>query len=392
MYDANHRAVLRSINQEYPFTKMDIVRQTHLSLPTINSILADLVKDGFVTEIGQGRSRGGRPPSLYRFNPQVHYAIGVEVKLPAISIGLVDLQENLAGLVEYPFSEQVTSDYILRTLETGISGLLAAYHVDLTRLVGIGLGVPGFVERGTGVWLSYFSNPNITDVPLQSWLSSRFKVPIYIQNELNVCALAELTYGNLHTDNDVILITCYEGMKSSVVVDGRILSGYHGTFGAVGHFAVVENGAPCVCGSRGCLEMYASGRTLRKIIAARVDENPEVYARYRALEPAELFRLAAEGDPFCREIIERAIPHMAYAFASLMRLTDIEHVILLGIYAEGGAYLQNLLYENIAPRLPKTTRKNVKIQLGSSHSPETLAIAAALPAINGFFEPEISTI
>lgn len=58
----------------------------------------------------------------------------------------------------------------------------------------------------------------------------------------------------------------------------------------------------------------------------------------------------------------------------------------------GGAYLQNLLYENIVSRLPKTTRKNVKIQLGSHYSSETLVIAAALPAINAFFEPETSTI
>lgn len=336
MYDPNHLTVLRSINQEYPVTKMDIVRQTHLSLPTINSILVDLMENGFVTEIGQGRSRGGRPPSLYQFNPQVRYAIGVEMKLPTISIGLVDLQENLLGCVEYPFSEDVTSNYVLHSLEDGITKLLTDYQIELVRLIGIGLGVPGFVERDSGIWLTYFSNPNITDIPLRSWLSSRFKVPVYIQNELNVCALAELTYGNLHTDNDVILITCHEGIKSSVVVDGRILSGYHGTFGAVGHFAVMENGAQCICGSRGCLEMYASGRVFRKTIATQVNENPELYARYASLEPAELFKGAAEGDPFCQEIVEAAIPHMAYAFACLMRLTDIEHIILLGIYAGGG--------------------------------------------------------
>ena len=83
---------------------------------------------------------------------------------------------------------------------------------------------------------------------------------------------------------------------------------------------------------------------------------------------------------------------MAYAFASLIRMTDIEHVILLGIYVAGGVYLQNLLYDTIGPRLPETARNNLKIQIGSNHTPETLAVAAALPAIQGFFEPETTTI
>lgn len=391
IYGVNHLAVLKSINQESSFTKMDIVRQTRLSLPTVISILADLMAEEFVIENGQGRSRGGRPPSIYRFNPRARYAIGVEAKLPLLAIGLVDLQQNLVDLVEYPFSEQATPDYVLQTLEQGISRLFAGSSTDLARLIGIGLGVPGFVKQDTGVWLSYFSNPNIKDVPLRQLLYSKFRVPVYLQNELNVCALAELTYGNLRPENDVIFVTCYEGMKASVVVDGRILAGYHGTFGAVGHFAVVENGPLCHCGSKGCLEMYASGRAFRQIIAAKVKKDPTLLALYDSLEPAEMFRRAAEGDRFCREIVEAAVPHMAYAFASLMRLTDIEHITLLGIYSGGGVYLQNLLNDNIAPHLPETTRKNLRVQLGSDFNSETLVVAAALPAIAGFFEGETWT-
>ena len=391
IFGTNHLTVLNSINQEGSFTKMDIVRQTHLSLPTVISILTDLIAEGFVTENGQGRSRGGRPPSLYHFNPKARYAIGIEAKLPLLAIGLVDLQQNLVSLVEYPFSEQATPGYVLQTVEQGINQLFAHSSTDLSRLIGIGLGLPGFVKQDTGVWLSYFSNPNIKDVPLRQLLYNKFRVPVHIQNELNVCALAELTFGNPRSEKDVIFVTCYEGMKASVVVDGRILAGYHGTFGAVGHFAVVENGLQCHCGSKGCLEMYASGRAFRKIIAAKVEENPTLLPLYASLEPAELFRRAAEGDMFCREIVEAAVPHMAYAFASLMRLTDIEHLTLLGIYSGGGVYLQNLLYENIAPLLPETTRNNLRVQLGSDFNSETLAVAAALPAITGFFEGETWT-
>jgi predicted NBD/HSP70 family sugar kinase len=392
MPDTNKLAVLKKINQEYPSTKMDIVRQTDLSLPTVNSILDALIEDGFVSKVGQGRSRGGRPPSLYQFNPKARFVIGIEIKIPTISIGLVDLQENLIGLAEYPFSEEVTAAYVLQTLEDGITSLLANHQVDSTKLVGIGLGVPGYVEQDTGIWLQYLSNPRLKEIPLRSLLSSKFKVPIYIQNELNVCALAELTYGNLQPENDVILITAYEGLKSSIVVDGCILSGYHGNFGTIGHFTVVEEGRPCYCGAKGCLEMYAAGYGFRQVIKSKVNQDRSLSEKYASLEPWDLFKLAADGNSFCRGIIETGIPHMAYAFASLIRMTDIEHVILLGIYVAGGVYLQNLLYDKIGPRLPETVRNNLKIQIGSEHSPETLAVAAALPSIQGFFEPETTTI
>lgn len=392
MPDTNKLAVLRETNQQKSITKMDIVRQTHLSFPTVNAILDSLMAEGFVRKVGQGRSRGGRPPSLYQFNPKARFAIGIEIKLPTISIGLVDLQENLIGLTEYPFHEEVTPAYVLQTLEDGINTLLATHQVESAKLVGIGLGVPGYVEQDTGIWLQYLSNPLLKEIPLRTLLSNKFNVPIYIQNELNVCALAELAYGNLQPNNDVILITAYEGLKSSIVVNGRILSGYHGNFGTIGHFTVVEEGRPCYCGAKGCLEMYAAGYGFRQDIKSKVSQDHSLSEKYASLEPSDLFRLAAEGDPFCREIVETGIPHMAYAFASLIRMTDIEHVILLGIYVAGRVYLQNLLYDAIAPLLPETARNNLKIQIGSNHTPETLAVAAALPAIQGFFEPETTTI
>jgi glucokinase len=198
-----------------------------------------------------------------------------------------------------------------------------------------------------------------------------------------------LSYGDLQTEDDVLLITCCEGIKASVVADGRILSGLHGNFGSVGHFIVVENGRPCHCGSKGCLEMYASGYAFREAIKSRMGQTTHTRNLLPSSQPEEVFRLAAEGDVFCREIVEEAIPYMSYAFASLVRLTDIDEVILLGTYAEGGDYLRNLLHENIARQLPEVARENLKIQMGSRQDTETIVAAAALPVIQGHFELQI---
>lgn len=381
--ELNRLTVLKSINQKEPFTRMDIVRKANLSLPTVNNILLDLKEAGYVIEAGSDKSRGGRPPTLFHFNPAARYAIGVEIQLPKISIGLVNLGEELVALDDHEFRDDATPDYIIQTLQNGITSLLAKQNIAASRLIGIGLGVPGFVDKDTGIWLRYTRMPHLRDIPLVVPLSDTFGVPVYTQNESNVYALAELRSGNLPLQRDTIFISWSEGIKASVVVDGQILSGRYGNFGAIGHFIVVENGRTCYCGSKGCLEMYASGYAFREAINAKAGKNS-------LLKPVEIFRNAAAGDSICREIVEEAIPYTGYAFASLSRIADIYKVVLLGAYIDGGEYLLNLLYDNMAERLPGVAKRNLSLQLGNKHSIETVLEAAAAPAVAGHFRLQTS--
>lgn len=381
--ELNRLTVLKSINQQEPFTRMDVVRKANLSLPTVNNILAGLIDEGYIVEIGSDRPRGGRPPTLYRFNPQARYAIGIEIKIPQISIGLVDLQEKLVALDEYAFGDD-TIDTVIPTLQNGISKILAAQKVDTSKLVGIGLGVPGFVDRETGTWLRYTRLPQVRDIPVASSLADAFNVPIFTQNESNVYALAEMRYGILQPGGDMVFVTWSEGVKASVVIDGQILSGRFGNFGAIGHFIVVENGRTCYCGAKGCLEMYASGYAFRE--ALKAEQQPAI----SQLQPDEVFKRAAEGDPFCRNWVEQALPYTAYAFAGLIRLTDIHQLILLGAYVDGGDYLLNLLYDSIAERLPGVARRNLALHLGSKQPMENIVAAAAVPAIEAHFKLQTS--
>jgi predicted NBD/HSP70 family sugar kinase len=388
--EINRLAVLRSISRRGSFTKMDVVREAHLSLPTVNDILLSLGAGGYVVPSGNGESRGGRPPALFQFNPRARYAAGIEVRIPSIAIGLVDLAGRVEAMVSYPFDDASTSDYVEGALAQGVERVMADRDLEPNRLIGIGVGVPGFVERDTGVWLGFPRVPLISDLPVRALLARRFGVPVYMQNEINVWALAELQKQPAPVEGDLLVITCTEGLKASVVVDGRILAGDHGDFGSVGHFIVVNDGRPCFCGARGCLESYASGQALRQAVRAMQAQGPghpahPAHPAFPDLNdpalPGRVFALAAAGDPLCRGIVEEAIPLMAYAFASLIRLTDIDRVVLLGAYVEGGEWLRMRLHERIAQRLPEVMRRRLSIRLGARLSAEDILAAAALPAI-----------
>ena len=387
--EINRQAVLRSISRRGSFTKMDVVREAHLSLPTVNDILLSLESDGYVIPAGNGESRGGRPPALFQFNPRARYAVGIEVRIPSIAVGLVDLAGRVESTVNYPFHDAASPAYVEQVLAQGVERVLSDQGLDADRLIGIGVGVPGFVERDTGVWLGFPRVPLIVDLPVRALLARRFGVPVYMQNEINVWALAELQKLAAPVEGDLLVITCTEGLKASVVVNGRILAGDHGDFGSVGHFIVVNDGRPCFCGARGCLESYASGQALRQAVKAMPAEGPGdgAHPAFPDLEdpalPGRVFALAAAGDPRCRGIVEEAIPLMSYAFASLIRLTDIDRVVLLGAYVEGGEWLRTRLHQGIAQRLPGVMRSRLSIRMGSRLTAGEILAAAALPAIRG---------
>lgn len=389
--DEKTLAILQVISRRDTFTKMDVVRATHLSLPTVNNTLAALQEARFIIPLGSVRSANGRPPIRYRFNPAVRHVVGVEIQVPQMAIGLLDLHANVIGMSEYPFTESATSKYVLETLESGIRQLASHHQVNLHQIVGIGLGVPGFVERDTGIWLSYLRFPRVRDVPLRSFLTQNFGVPVFIQNEINVYAVAELHRSQAGIENDALIITCSGGLKASVLADGRILSGDHGNFGLVGHLIVVENGIPCFCGARGCLEMYASSHAFRRELAARGYPIPDLADLDDVSLAERVFRLAAEGEPVCRQLVEQVIPYMAYAFATLVRLTNIDRVVLLGAYSEGGDYLRDLLYDQITRQLPEVARSRLSIRMGHKLKTGDLVAAAALPAIQAYLGIE-STI
>lgn len=389
--DPSWAKVLSSVWQKDPFTKMDVVRKAGLSLPTVTNVLADLENEGYVVHVGNGASRGGRPPSLYRFNPTARYAIGAQIHITKISIGLIDLFENAVEVIEFPFAEDATSEYVITSLIQGTRNLLLAERIGVEKLLGIGLGIPGFIEQNKGIWLSFPWSPAVKNIPLRSVLEHEFQIPVFMRNDINVVAEAELRYGSTPAERDMLLITSHEGLKASVVVSGEILTGKHGVFGSVGHLIVEENGLQCYCGTRGCLEMYASGRAIRKLIAKRPDVLSLVGGDPNAANlPYQIFERARQGDERCQEVVESFLSYMARAFASMIRFTDIYTVVLLGIYAEGGDYLRNRLYTEISMRLPDAVKANLSIYYGSKHGTDKILAAAAVPLIRAHLELSFS--
>ena len=244
------------------------------------------------------------------------------------------------------FATPATPGELIDALEGALRTLAAAAG---GRIVAVGVGTPGPVDAARGV-VVHAPNQGWRDVPLGTLLADRLGVPVALDDDANVGALGEATYGAGAGADPVAYVTVSSGIGSGMVVAGRIVRGAHGAAGEVGHLVVDAAGPRCGCGNRGCVETYASGTGLEQ--RAR-----ETWPRGRGPDggpaprtAAEVFRAARGGDADARRLVEDGAAALARAFAAIVVTLDPERLVVGGAialaqprYVSRAAHLARLL-------------------------------------------------
>lgn len=199
----------------------------------------------------------------------------------------------------------------------------------VTDIAGVGAGLPGVVDTRAGL-VSHAVNMGITEagVPLASLLSGRLGgTPVVIENDLSVATIGAAHL--LDAGDDVALLSLGTGLAAGLMLHGELRRGFRGGAGEIGHITYVADGAPCHCGQRGCLELYASGAAL----AARW---PSPNGRPASVA---VFDAAAHGNPDAVHVRDEFVAAVAAAVRMVTLTCDVEHVLIGGGVAEAGAPL-----------------------------------------------------
>ena len=250
-------------------------------------------------------------------------------------------QEDAAGLIQASLR-----DYLSRA---GVRGTLA----------GAGVGVVGVSDHERGLWISKTHEITGPPIPLADIVSRALGVPAAIDNDVRSAAAAELLWGHGRACRDFIYINVGTGLAAGFVIDGKILRGANNNAGEVGHLCCdMADGAPCVCGRRGCAETALSGtgfaiqyRRLQGSFPASslaLDESG-------AMDAARLYALADQGDPLAKAITEKAAKILACLIMNLARVSDPELIVLGGGASSGG-----WLLDRARPFLVPSAMRGVK--------------------------------
>jgi predicted NBD/HSP70 family sugar kinase len=322
--DVNRIAVLALVGRQGPISRADIARRLGLSPATVTAVTRSLIEAGVIHKVDAGEPRGGRPSELLAVAGRAAVALGVKVASGRLTGVRADLDGTVRASFSAPFDERSTNPF------EALASLLAPHlpTPDGERLLGIGLGVAGFVDSRTG----QVEAPLLgwRHMPLAGYLTRLLEVPVLVDNDVNTLAAYEHLYGLGRSYEDFLTLTLGLGVGAAVVSGGDLRRGGHGAAGELGHFPIDPAGPPCHCGKRGCLETYISDAAL--VGQARA-------AGLAVQTPAALLAAADAGDERAREIYRRAGERLGGVAAGLAAVLDPQAVLVSGEGTSAWAHL-----------------------------------------------------
>lgn len=252
----HHRAlILQQLVDDGARSRADLARETSLTRVTVSDLVAELIDEGFVTELGtRPGTHMGKPATLVGISEEAPVTIALDLSADGtLAGGIVDLDGRILVREEVGFT---------RGDSVSIIADLASRLRDSTtrRILGLGIGTPGIVDPNGTVVLA----PNLgwEDLDLAGQLSTAFGLPVHVGNDANVAAVAESAFG-AGDDSGLLLVTIGQGVGGGVLIDGRSLAGPLQSSGEIGHVVVDPAGRQCNCGNRGCLETFLAAPALR---------------------------------------------------------------------------------------------------------------------------------
>jgi glucokinase len=237
----------------------------------------------------------------------------------------------------------------------------------------IGISAPGPLDPFKGIVLGAPNLPGWDRVPLRDIVSTRFNLPVFVGNDANLAALGEHRFGAGQGYDDMIYITISTGIGGGILVGGKLLLGYKGLAGEIGHIVLQPNGPQCGCGNRGCLEALASGTAIGRqaLTLAAAGRAPAILAAaggdLTQVSSKSVGEAAAQGDKVAIKLLRRAGNFIGIGIANLMHLFNPQCFVLGGGVTQAG----DLLFKPIR----RTARRRVQIP---QYAEGTAIIPAAL--------------
>jgi glucokinase len=294
--------------------------------------------------------------------------IGIDLGGTAMKLGIVDGEGNVIGEMERPTRGEEGPDGVIARMVEHARELVRECDVTWGQIAGIGVGLPGFLDIPNGI-VKHLTNlgrtEDWTEVPIKSRLEEAWQVPVAIDNDANVAALGEAWCGAGAGVRDMVCITLGTGVGGGIISGGRLLHGFNGFAGEIGHLQMEPGGAPCNCGQYGCLETIASAtgmvRLVRELLASGRSSELKDKAEQGVLSTRDIFEAAGRGDEVSREVVAAATETLARALALLSVVLNPELFIIGGGVSKAGKALFIPLEEAYRRLAQKQVKEGVRI-------------------------------
>lgn len=303
--------------------------------------------------------------------------VGIDIGYETTTYAVVDVRGKELAKAVFPTTDYPNINNFISYLSEQIVAMIEANGgYESIRSVGISSPSGNFL---TGC-IEYSPNlPWKGEIPLAAMMRDRLGLAVAIGNDAYVMALGEATFGNAHGMNDFILVELEQGLGSCVFSHGHPHLGATGYAGELGHTCVVENGRPCGCGQKGCLETYCSNKgivmTAQELMAE--SDVPSLMREAKELTPLTIASFCDEGDPLAIEVYKRTGEVLGITLANYASVVDPEAIIIAGSISRAGKWLLEPLNNSFEEHVFHNIQNKVKILLSTLDKEEHNVLGAS---------------
>jgi glucokinase-like ROK family protein len=356
------------VRKRGPLSRTDLAKLLDLSRGSITTIAGNLVELNVLTEVGQGKSGGGRRPRLLDINAKLGYIAGVDIGATSVDLALADFRGEILVRRSEPADVRNAPEEILDRINEQITEMLLEQGASGKELVGLGIGVPGPVQFPTGLLIEPPLMPAWDNFPIKEYLRKKFpQVYPVVDNDVNIMAMGEARAGGGKLIDNFLYIKIGTGIGCGVIARGEIYRGSDGTAGDVGHICVDYNGPICHCGNKGCLEAMAAGPAIAeqgiravnagesKIMSDLMQENGG------ELTAEDIGTAASAGDQVANQIIAQSGKWIGGVLAGLVNFYNPRAIFIGGGVSKIGNHLLSTIRQTILKRATALSTRSLII-------------------------------
>lgn len=360
------RKVLAHLYTEGTCTLAHLTKMLHSSVPSVTSLVEELIENKWVIPIGTATGSNGRRPVLFGLDTKHNFVAVLDVSTHDTKILFMDIGRNVIFRGDYDLRLDDNPAF-LSSLAHYFDTALADSGINTNNLIAVGVSIPGLIDARRGLNLTY-KNLNQTGGSLTSWLSAQLDKPVYLINDTKATVLGESRFGGAQGKKQVLAINIDWGVGLGIVVNGEVFQGTSGFAGELGHIQVDPEGELCFCGKIGCLSTITSASALvkrakRDILAGQVSKLASFRNHVDQIDIDEVINAAHSGDSYAIDILHETGFQLGKGLAIAISLFNPEIIIVDGVLAKAAAFILNTIEQAISKYCLSDFRNDMTIEL-----------------------------
>lgn len=352
MKSVNRRLILDTLRQQSS-SRAELSRRTGLTRAAIGVIADQMLQEGVLREGGAPKAYGGigRKSLELEINPDVFYAIGLNISRHDFSIGISDFAGSVHRHIQKPLDSSMPASEILENISVELDRIISPPLLP-GRLLGLGITTPGPIDVRRGVILNPPNFEKWSNIPIVDYFTERIHTRVLLENNANALALAEKTYGLKGTYSSFLELVVDTGVGAGLIINNELFKGTEGFGNEIGHTTIQINGPRCGCGNYGCVELYASIPNLIAVVK-KTDVSLTSWK--------EISDQAQKGGKTAEAAMNLEAEYLACAIVNAVNVLDVQAVVLTGDISYRAEALGERISRKVNERFIARGAKRVEI-------------------------------